>query len=120
MSPLSPHLLNQEPPRAQQLSLPDFLVVPHLGHTELTATGAGMAGVGVAVSGRTDLSINQRCGDTTDMSNAPQTSHPPATLKSATVLTGGSPVIAIVALGESAVIRGVRVLKGWSTELLRE
>ena len=31
----SPHFLNQAPPRAQQLRLPDFLVVPHLGHPVL-------------------------------------------------------------------------------------
>ena len=31
-SPFSPQFLNQEPPRAQQLSLPDFLMVPHLKH----------------------------------------------------------------------------------------
>ena len=31
-SPLPPHLLNQEPPGAQQLTLPDFRNVPHLGH----------------------------------------------------------------------------------------
>ena len=55
VSPTSPHLLNQEPPRAQQLSLPDFLAVPHLGHAELTATGAGVAGGGVVVPGRTDF-----------------------------------------------------------------
>jgi hypothetical protein len=28
-----PQFLNQEPPRPQQLALPDFLMVPHLGHT---------------------------------------------------------------------------------------
>ena len=31
-SPLPPHLLNQEPPEAQQLRLPDFVKVPHLEH----------------------------------------------------------------------------------------
>ena len=31
-SPISPHFLNQEPPRPQQLSLPDFFMVVHLGH----------------------------------------------------------------------------------------
>ena len=31
-SPVFPHLLNQAPPPAQQLSLPDFFSVPHLGH----------------------------------------------------------------------------------------
>ena len=33
--PALPQFLNQEPPRPQQLVLPDFLIVPHLGHTEL-------------------------------------------------------------------------------------
>ena len=28
-----PHFLNPEPPEAQQLGLPDFVLVPHLGHT---------------------------------------------------------------------------------------
>ena len=32
-SPASPHFWNQAPPRPQQLSLPDFFVVPHLEHT---------------------------------------------------------------------------------------
>ena len=32
-SPSSPHFLNQAPPRVQQLSWPDFVLVPHLGHT---------------------------------------------------------------------------------------
>ena len=30
--PPFPHILNQAPPGAQQLTLPDFLKVPHLGH----------------------------------------------------------------------------------------
>ena len=29
---LLPHILNQAPPGAQQLTRPDFLKVPHLGH----------------------------------------------------------------------------------------
>ena len=36
LSPTSPHFLNQEPPGAQQLSLPVFFVVPHLKHMGLT------------------------------------------------------------------------------------
>ena len=32
------HFFNQEPPGAQQLSFPDFLMMPHLGHDELTTT----------------------------------------------------------------------------------
>ena len=41
---LVPQLLNQAPPGAQQLSLPDFLVAAHLEHTEaiLTAVTAGV------------------------------------------------------------------------------
>ena len=39
-SPTSPHFLNQAPPRAQQLRLPDFLVVPHLGHPSVLCTNA--------------------------------------------------------------------------------
>ena len=34
--PTRPQVLNQEPPRPQQLTLPDFAMMPHLGHTELT------------------------------------------------------------------------------------
>ena len=34
-SPTSPHLLYQAPPRAQQLSLPVFSIVPHLEHAGL-------------------------------------------------------------------------------------
>ena len=33
--PALPQFLNQEPPRPQQFLLPDFLMVPHLVHTEL-------------------------------------------------------------------------------------
>ena len=33
--PPLPQLPNQDPPRLQQLILPDFLMVPHLRHTEL-------------------------------------------------------------------------------------
>ena len=32
--PVAPQFPNQEPPRAQQLSLPDFAIVPHMKHTE--------------------------------------------------------------------------------------
>ena len=34
--PAAPQLPNQEPPRPQQLILPDFLIIPHLEHKELT------------------------------------------------------------------------------------
>ena len=33
--PPAPQLLNQEPPRPQQLILPDFRMVPHLEHSGL-------------------------------------------------------------------------------------
>ena len=33
--PAAPQFPNQEPPAPQQLSLPDFLMLPHLAHTEL-------------------------------------------------------------------------------------
>ena len=33
--PALPHFLYQAPPGAQQLRLPDFLLIPHFGHTEL-------------------------------------------------------------------------------------
>ena len=32
--PAPPQVLNQEPPRPQQLALPDFTMVPHLGHSK--------------------------------------------------------------------------------------
>ena len=35
--PALPQFLNQEPLRPQQLILPDFAMMPHLGHTELMA-----------------------------------------------------------------------------------
>ena len=47
VSPSSPHLLAQAPPGAQQLSLPDDLMVLHLGH--VWATLVVGAAVGAAV-----------------------------------------------------------------------
>ena len=44
-SPVFPHLLNQAPPRAQQLRLPEFLTVPHLVHMGLTVVVVGVAQV---------------------------------------------------------------------------
>ena len=38
VSPSSPHFWNQEPPRAQQLPLPDFLFTPHFGHEGVGTT----------------------------------------------------------------------------------
>ena len=43
--PVPPQFPNQEPPRPQQLSLPDLSMVPHLGHTEqrvVVVAGTGM------------------------------------------------------------------------------
>ena len=37
--------LNQEPPRSQQLFLPDLLMVPHLGHAEVLDVVGAAAGV---------------------------------------------------------------------------
>ena len=48
-SPGFPHLLNQVPPRAQQLRLPEFLMVLHLVHTGLTVTMVSVAAVGVVM-----------------------------------------------------------------------
>ena len=38
--PALPHVPNQEPPRPQQLALPDFPIVPHFGHAELIVVAA--------------------------------------------------------------------------------
>ncbi len=43
--PEPPHLLNQAPSGAQQLTLPDFLNVPHFGHVIALAIVEMMAGV---------------------------------------------------------------------------
>ena len=51
---LAPQFLNQAPPGAQQLSLPDFLMVPHLEHMEpivdtviaVAAVALGCVGIG--------------------------------------------------------------------------
>ena len=64
-SPRSPQFLNQAPPEAQQLSLPDFSRVPHLGHAPsmaifevlvavVLAVGASGVGVPVAVGASKD------------------------------------------------------------------
>jgi len=52
LSPGFPHFLNQEPPRRQQLEDLPSLLVPHLGHAELTgpATGVGVAFDSVVVT----------------------------------------------------------------------
>ena len=50
-SPSSPHLLNQAPPRAQQLRFLVFLTVPHWGHMELGFTGP----TGLTVAGGATL-----------------------------------------------------------------
>ena len=43
--PVLPQFLNQEPPKPQQLVLPDFLMVPHFGHTKLVVIMAVVSGV---------------------------------------------------------------------------
>ena len=54
-SPASPQFMNQAPPRAQQLRLPDFLVIPHLRHTVLTIADADIASRGFLVPDRTNF-----------------------------------------------------------------
>ena len=48
-SPALPHFPNQEPPRAQQLRLPDFLTAPHLGHTAVLVAVMDGSAAAVAV-----------------------------------------------------------------------
>ena len=59
--PAFPQLLNQEPPKAQQVRMPVFLMVPHSGQAEVPESpegggggggggGAAPAGIGVCVS----------------------------------------------------------------------
>ena len=45
--PTPPQRLNQAPPGAQQLTLPDFLNVPHLGHVIVSAIDEGIIVIGV-------------------------------------------------------------------------
>ena len=40
--PVPPQFLNQEPPRAQQLALPDFWMMPHFGHKVMTGVVAAV------------------------------------------------------------------------------
>ena len=56
-----PQLLNQEPPGAQQLALPDFLKVPHFEHAIILVIAEVMTGVlaDVAVG---VLTISSRSG----------------------------------------------------------
>ena len=52
MLPAPPHLLNQAPSGAQQLTLPDFLNVPHFGHVivlGIVEVTAGVRDVAVVV-----------------------------------------------------------------------
>ena len=53
VSPTSPQFLNQAPRRAQQLSLPNFFVIPHLRHTVLPLFDIAIASGGAMVSGCT-------------------------------------------------------------------
>ena len=43
--PSPSQFLNQEPPRPQQLFLPDFSMVPHLGQTDWTVVNVATAGI---------------------------------------------------------------------------
>ena len=45
--PALPQFRNQEPPRPQQLVLPDFSMAPHLRHTELIIVVVTAGGVGI-------------------------------------------------------------------------
>ena len=45
--PAPPHFLNQAPPGAQQLALPDFSNVPHFGHASVLATVVNAVVIGV-------------------------------------------------------------------------
>ena len=45
-SPASPQFLNQAPPRAQQLCLPDFLVIPHLVQVSMLVVRDGFIPTG--------------------------------------------------------------------------
>ena len=47
--PALPQFLNQEPPRPQQLLLPDFLMAPHVWHTGLAAVVIATAGIYIYV-----------------------------------------------------------------------
>ena len=48
--PPLPHVPNQEPPRPQQLNLPDFSMIPHLEHKELIIVVIVIAGVYMSAS----------------------------------------------------------------------
>ena len=54
-SPPPPHILNQAPPGAQQLSLPDFLKVPHSGHVIGDVNTTGTAAVDCTVGVLLDI-----------------------------------------------------------------
>ena len=56
-----PQFLNQAPPGAQQLILPDFVNVPHLGHVIVLAIVEVMLGVLTDVA-NADLTISSRSG----------------------------------------------------------
>ena len=65
LSPAFPQLLNQAPPRAQQLLLPDFFVVTHLGHTTLllaadksVVTNVSVIDAGVDMNKHTDSDVD--------------------------------------------------------------
>ena len=51
-----PHFPNQDPPRLQQLLLPDFLMIPHLEHTGIVS---GILAAGVQMS----MLVEYKCKD---------------------------------------------------------
>ena len=57
LSPTSPQFLNQSPPRAQQLRVPDFFTMPHLEHTGLSIFGVIVSVEGAGISGRTCILV---------------------------------------------------------------
>ena len=57
-----PQFLNQAPPGAQQLCLPDFSNLPHLGHVIVLAIVEMMAGVLTDVVAIGVLTISSRSG----------------------------------------------------------
>jgi len=52
-----PHFLYQAPPGAQQLTWPDFLNVPHVGHTIVIAILEVMAGVLMTIRSRLNIGV---------------------------------------------------------------
>ena len=58
LSPTFPQFLNQAPPRAQQLCLPDLFLKPHFEHLAVAIADVGMTGGCVLVLGRTIFRVH--------------------------------------------------------------